>query len=96
MKLEESFRKALSSVGKLHEFPIIVQYEDGEFDCLPSAALKDMFYDGDPYEVIYALRDLSFLDAPQAGSKEAQQAATDLTDEAIHQLLDRLNIAGVL
>ncbi|MBY0404166.1 MAG: hypothetical protein K2X66_09725 [Cyanobacteria bacterium] len=91
MQLDPAFRKALQSYGKVHDFPVIVEYENGEFDSLPSAALKDILYTGEAYEVIYALRDIDFL----TNGQSPQEASEALTDYEVTNFLKALKIQSV-
>lgn len=91
MKLEDAFRKALESYGKVYDYPAIVQYEDGEFECLPSASLKDILYTGRVYEVVYVMKDVEFL-----GGRAPTDAAQNLQDQDIGKILTHLRIESLI
>jgi hypothetical protein len=75
MNMIEAFRKAVTLYGKVFDFPVIVQYASGRLDSIPSAQLKDIHYDGEAYEVLYAMRTLDFLkETPSAAPAKSSYA----------------------
>ncbi len=100
--LIQAFRKALSLYGQVFDFPVLVQYESGRLDAIPSAQLKDIAYAGEAYEVLFAMQNLDFMPdllkslAPSsAHSASAHQETCShetLSDEEIAQLIQALRI----
>jgi hypothetical protein len=88
LNLVQAFKKAVGLFGRVYDFPVIVQYESGRMDSIASAKLKDIAYDGEAFEVLYAMQDLAFLDENQADKP--------LSDAEVAVFIDALEIQEAL